>query len=247
MLQIASRSCMAVRVDQLGDSAIDGDYAIHSTARWRRRRPFAWGGAFEGRTVLDPQATLTSDLCTRRRVRQAWRARTGGTDRFRPPLGRLAFARVDALEIVQTAAAILGAGGVLIAALSLWNSRNQARTDFEDALAREYREIAGALPPAAFYRDQRAELAPAEKQAMLRYFDLSNEQLRLIAEKRVGKATGRIWRSGIKDLMSFGTFRTAWGELNHDVQGVFFSSLRELVPVGERTLPPLHVPPDPQR
>jgi hypothetical protein len=38
------------------------------------------------------------------------------------------------------------------------------------------------LPPTAVYRHGTADLSDSEKQAIFRYFDLSNEQLRLIKE-----------------------------------------------------------------
>jgi hypothetical protein len=136
---------------------------------------------------------------------------------------------VDGLELVRTFAAVVAAGSVVIAAVSLQMSKEQARTAFEDALAREYREIAGTLPPAAFYADQRVELDKPGMQAMFRYFDLSNEQLRLIDEGRIRDETAEVWKAGIAGLMRFETFATAWRKLHPELPADFFTSLERLL------------------
>src|SRR5260370_35493466 len=43
--------------------------------------------------------------------------------------------------------------GVSIGVLQLWNTKRQAVTLFEDALAKEYREITGTIPTAALLGD----------------------------------------------------------------------------------------------
>ena len=136
---------------------------------------------------------------------------------------------MDELEVVRTLAALVAAGSVVLAAISLRTSREQARTAFEDALAREYREIAGTLPPAAFYAEQRATLGDSEMQAMFRYFDLSNEQLRLIEEGRIRNETGAVWKAGIVGLLRFETFGAAWRKLHPELPADFYTSLDRLV------------------
>ena len=49
-------------------------------------------------------------------------------------------------EWAGTIASVATAIGVLIAAWQLWEARRQGRTEFEDGLAREYREIAQRIP-----------------------------------------------------------------------------------------------------
>jgi hypothetical protein len=129
------------------------------------------------------------------------------------------------LEIVRTVAALVASGSVVVAARSFRHTKEQARTTFEDALAREYRDIAGRLPPGAFYQDGRADLGEEHQQALFRYFDLSNEQLRLIEEGRIRPSTARVWSAGIKDLMTRDTFQHAWSELAAGVPDDFFTAL----------------------
>jgi hypothetical protein len=133
------------------------------------------------------------------------------------------------MELVRTIAAVIAAGSVVIAMLALRANREQARTAFEDALAREYRDIAGVLPRSAFYMDRVAELNDAEMQAMFRYFDLSNEQLRLIDEGRIRAQTAEVWTAGIEGLLRFDTFAAAWSQLRPELPEDFFTSLVALM------------------
>jgi hypothetical protein len=136
---------------------------------------------------------------------------------------------VDLPEVLRTGAALVGAGSIVFAARSFRLTKDQAVTTFEDSLAREYREITGLLPPVAFYQNERAFLSDAEKRAVFRYFDLCNEQLRLIDEQRVRPVTAEIWKAGIEELMSRPTFKSCWKELQQGLPAEFFSSLDAFV------------------
>jgi hypothetical protein len=136
---------------------------------------------------------------------------------------------MDVLQIVQAAATVVGSGGVLVAAQAFRHGKRQETMSFEDALAREYREITGTLPAAAFFNDGVADLTPQEKQAMFRYFDLSNEQLRLIQKRRIDEETARVWTEGICELMNLPTFATTWSELEPKLPKSFFTSLNAAV------------------
>jgi hypothetical protein len=60
---------------------------------------------------------------------------------------------------------------------------------------------------------------------VFRYFDLSNEQLRLIAEGRVRPKTAEVWEGGIEQLMCHQTFSKCWAELRDGLPSDFFTSL----------------------
>jgi len=66
-------------------------------------------------------------------------------------------------------------------------------------------------------------------QAMFRYLDLSNEQLRLIEEGRIRDETAEIWRAGILGLLRFPTFGAAWQKLHPELPADFFTSLNRLL------------------
>jgi hypothetical protein len=85
---------------------------------------------------------------------------------------------------------------------------------FEDDLAREYRELAARLPAAAFFdvEDPRRPLPPLEEclEHYVRYFDLSNQQVFLRMERRVGRKTWGLWADGIRDNLERAGFHAAW-------------------------------------
>ena len=68
------------------------------------------------------------------------------------------------------------------------------------------------LPLDTFHRapDLARALSPEEQKAMFRYFDLSNEQLRLAGTSgRITESTATAWRDGIRDNMSLRRFQDA--------------------------------------
>jgi hypothetical protein len=145
---------------------------------------------------------------------------------------------VDVASVVTTVAAVVGSASVFTGAWSLRQSRDQATTAFEDSLAREYRDIASELPPAAFYRPGKTELSDEAKGSMFRYFDLSNEQLRLIGEGRIRSETAAVWRAGIEDLMRRDTFGIYWNELQEGLPSDFLTLLKDMTSTsGQNALP----------
>jgi hypothetical protein len=111
-------------------------------------------------------------------------------------------------------ASLATAAGVVLVAVQLVFGRLQRRTSFEDDLAREYRELAARLPAPAFFdvEDPRRPLPPLDEclEHYVRYFDLSNQQVFLRMEGRVGKKTWGLWADGIRDNLERAGFRTAW-------------------------------------
>ncbi len=118
-------------------------------------------------------------------------------------------------EVIRT----LGSGGTLVAvsvaAYQLVLNRRQARANFEDDLSREYRAISAELPQDAFYVhvDESAALTGQQLNAMFRYFDLSNEQLRFCRDGRVSHETVEAWRAGIASNLGLPRFRQAWEQI----------------------------------
>jgi len=106
---------------------------------------------------------------------------------------------------------IATAVAVFVAAWQVRSASRASRTGFEDALAREYRDIARAIPMAAHLNVDlvREELAAALP-ALFQYFDLSNQQIFLRMNGRVGLITWREWCEGIRFNLSRKTFAAAW-------------------------------------
>jgi hypothetical protein len=132
------------------------------------------------------------------------------------------------MQVDWVAMGSMGAAvGVLCAAWQLRQSGAQSRTDFEDDLSREYRELSRQIPTAALLGEEVGdqEFATAFP-ALFQYVDLSNEQVTLRMNGRVRKATWCEWRDGIASNIARPAFARAWGEIK--VRCDSFGELRRL-------------------
>jgi hypothetical protein len=115
------------------------------------------------------------------------------------------------LEFLASAAT---AGGVFLAWRQLKHTQEQAVTSFEDQVAREYRDIARALPVTALLG---GDLSDDEYENALavfhQYFDFSNYQVFLRSRGRVSDAAWAEWREGILQNLDRPAFRRAWKEI----------------------------------
>jgi hypothetical protein len=117
---------------------------------------------------------------------------------------------------------------VLVAAWQLRRGTSQARTNFEDDLSREYRELARSIPVKVHLGE---ELAADEfEQAFPRlhqYFDLTNEQIFLRMNGRISRTTWLNWREGIESNLARPAFARAWARIKKGTT-VSFTELRQL-------------------
>lgn len=131
---------------------------------------------------------------------------------------------------LSDAASAATAIALLFAAVQLWLSKKQAVTAFEDALSKEYRELAARLPTKALLGEP---LSPEEHggciDEMYHYFDLCNHQVFLANKKRISRSTWVFWRDGIKSNLSRPAFEQAWAEIAARSSGDF-SELRSVAP-----------------
>lgn len=117
---------------------------------------------------------------------------------------------------------------VLIAAWQVRRTRQQAVTDFEDDLTREYRELVRAIPV-----DVHLGAVPTEdvfEQAFPRiyqYLDLSNEQVFLRMRGRVSRGAWLQWADGMQTTLSLPAFEQAWSHVKSKAPDRF-SELRRL-------------------
>jgi hypothetical protein len=117
-------------------------------------------------------------------------------------------------DIVGLVTSIVTAIGVIVAARQLTLSKRQTRTQFEDDLAREYRELVERIPVKALLGEA-LEHEEYEKNLHLfyRYIDLSNEQVFLRQMERIGLDTWINWLAGIKSNLGLPAFGKAWDEI----------------------------------
>ena len=123
-------------------------------------------------------------------------------------------------------APVVTAVGVAVAALQLRRQRDQARITFEESVTQRYRELMKELPVGALLGENPTEppeqWPPEVLNAFIRYFYLSNEQIRLRDHKDVRLRTWEDWSNGIR--WSFTTlpwFATAWDYVAERTRGSF--------------------------
>ena len=115
----------------------------------------------------------------------------------------------------------------MLALWQLWLTRAVAQLQFEDAMAREYRELCTTIPANVFLRGDISEDQYIETfDEFYRYIDLSNEQVSLRQSGRIGKCAWKNWCSGIQQNLELPAFERAWGEIK--AKTTSFKELRRL-------------------
>jgi hypothetical protein len=130
-------------------------------------------------------------------------------------------------EWVSAIAATVTAVGVLFAFQQFRLSKEIAQVQFEDGLAKEYRDIAGAILTKAMLGEDLSETEYQESFGKLfRYIDLTNEQVSLRQRGRISEEVWWYWLAGIKANLRLPAFRRAWTEIK--VKSESFQELRRL-------------------
>jgi hypothetical protein len=124
-------------------------------------------------------------------------------------------------------ASIVAAIGVFFAYAQLRTSREIAQLQFEDGLAKEYRDLTAGIPTKALLG---SELSEGEYQSafdeLFRYIDLSNEQVSLRQRERITQKVWEYWVSGIQANLALPAFKRAWSEIK--CKSGSFQELRRL-------------------
>ena len=135
---------------------------------------------------------------------------------------------LNMLELLTAAASLATAIGVLVAAYQIRLTRQLSRTQFEDDLTKQFREIIRRIPIEALLGEELSEEAyDRTRDDFFRYIDLSNEQVFLRRNDRVSARTWKLWCEGIKAFLSRPAFGRAWGEFK-DKSPDTFKELRRL-------------------
>jgi len=136
----------------------------------------------------------------------------------------------ETVGVITAIGAVATAVAVVVGVRQLRLSKQLAQTAFEDELAREYRTIVGNLPVEAFYVGARLEMNESTWRTFYAYVDLSNKQLWLAKQNRIGPTTAEHWEEAIRANLELPAFRSAWAEIAQHVQAGSFETLREVVP-----------------
>jgi len=134
------------------------------------------------------------------------------------------------LDVLSEIASVATALAVIVATWQLVLSRQQAVTNFEDSLNKEYRDISAILPVEALLGETLTDEEFSKNlDKFYRYFDLCNQQIYLNQRRRISKKTWKFWREGIESNLSRPAFEKTWAEVAYRSNGSF-SELRGLFP-----------------
>lgn len=134
----------------------------------------------------------------------------------------------DWISIINMTAAVATALGVAVAATGLWLSREQTKTQFEDNVTNEYRQLLKEIPAKALLEnDEPLDLSDSLLDAIYNYIDFTNEQVFLRQKNRIRKTTWISWVEGIKSNLEKSTIKMGWNKIKDKAPGSF-SELRTL-------------------
>ena len=119
-------------------------------------------------------------------------------------------------EAVSAIATSVAALGVFLALWQIWLTRAIAQLQFEDALAREYRDLCITIPAEVFLGGSISDEQYTKTfDEFYRYIDLSNEQVSLRQRGRISRTVWENWCFGIKCNLSLTAFARAWAEVRN--------------------------------
>lgn len=130
-------------------------------------------------------------------------------------------------SVVTTLTSIVATIGVWFAFKQLQVAKEIAQLQFEDSLAKEYRDLASGIPTKALLGHTLPDTEYEEIfDELFRYFDLSNEQVSLRQRGRICKAVWNDWSEGIQANLKLPAFERAWSEIQKQCES--FQGLRRL-------------------
>ena len=137
-------------------------------------------------------------------------------------------------DLISAAGSAVSAIAACVAAVGVWYARHQLKTSreiaqlqFEDALAKEYRELAGELSKRALLGETLLDVEYEDAfDELYRYFDLSNEQVSLRKRGRITPEVWFSWAEGMESNLALPAFARAWAEIKQ--RSTSFEELRRL-------------------
>lgn len=128
---------------------------------------------------------------------------------------------------ISAIASSVSALAVILAMLQLRLAKRVSQLQFEDGLAKEYRELTNRLPIKILLGARLSRDAyKSTYDTFFHYIDLSNEQCMLRSQGRVGRDVWKSWSEGIEGNLKL----QAFSELRNDIKNrtESFQELREL-------------------
>lgn len=133
----------------------------------------------------------------------------------------------DTWEAVSAIATSFAALCVVLAFWQILLTRRIAQLQFEDSLAKEYRDLCTTIPSAVFLKKPFTNKQYKDSfDEFYRYIDLSNEQVSLRQRGRISKEVWNNWCIGIEYNLRLPAFARAWSEIKIETDS--FQELRQL-------------------
>lgn len=130
----------------------------------------------------------------------------------------------NALSAIANA---ITAAGVFAALWQLRITKVIAQLQFEDALAKEYRDLAARIPTKVFFGSSLSDSEHKEtRDEFYRYVDLTNAQVSLRIQGRISQPVWQSWCEGIEYNLRLPAFAKAWSEIQD--RTLSFQELRAL-------------------
>ncbi len=132
------------------------------------------------------------------------------------------------VEIITLLSSLATTVGVFFAWYQIRRAGDLHRTQFEDSLSKEYRELIPKIPIKVFIgKDLTPDEYDAAKPVLFHYLNLTNDQIFLRSKKRISEAVWNDWRDGIEhNLKNIKAIRELWGEIKENSKN--FYELRKL-------------------
>jgi len=127
--------------------------------------------------------------------------------------------------------------GVMFAVLQYYRNGQQAVTQFEDDIEKEYRSIAKDIPVNTLLGEDVSEKDKLVfMNAFYNYIDFTNGQIQLCKNKRIRPETWISWSEGIEENLKLKAFNSAWKEIKEKLPSSF-NELKKLEQDGFKSNP----------
>ena len=134
---------------------------------------------------------------------------------------------MNGIEIVTLLASVATTIGVFVAGYQIKKASDLHRIQFEDSLAKEYRDLIQKIPIKALLGESlNSKEFEDAKPYLFHYINLTNDQIFLRSKNRVGIKTWNDWQGGIKSNMKLPAFEKIWEEVKERTNS--FDELRRL-------------------
>jgi hypothetical protein len=129
---------------------------------------------------------------------------------------------------IQAVGSLLTGFGALIVIFQLYQRRRQFKTEFEDKLTSDYREIIYEIPVESLLDEEHDRDVEQNLKDYYRYIDLTNDQIFLRKEGRVSKSTWEEWAAGIEANFKLEDFNKSW-KIIHDSNPDIFNEIQNFL------------------